>query len=224
MSGAKAFRLIGWVLAMGAALALAACADSPKRPGRVSARPAGPMPSSPAYRQCTADLSRAQVRFQPVPVEQRAGGCTIIDAVKLLDIGVPTTGLGPLACPLAGSFAAWARYAVVPAARLYLGSEVVRIETFGTYSCRTVRGNGKTGKLSEHAHANAVDVSAFVLADGRKISLVQNWSDGGPGSRFLRRVRESACKRFRTVLSPDYNAAHHDHFHFDNGGKGGYCR
>lgn len=214
------------VLTAGAALTLSACADSPKRPARASARPAAPqqMPNSPEYRQCAADLTRAQIRFQPVPVERRSGGCTIIDAVKLLDIGVPTTSLGPMACPLAGSFAAWARNAVQPAARLYLGSEVVRIETFGTYACRQVRGTGGSGKLSEHAHANAVDVSAFVLADGRRISILQNWNDGGQGSRFLKRLRESACKRFRTVLSPDYNAAHRDHFHFDNGGKGGFCR
>ncbi len=217
----------GMLAALALASLLAACAGPERRPARVSAAPRPvpkTMPTSPGYRQCAADLSRAGVRFQPLPVEQRGGGCTIIDAVKLLDIGVPTTSLGAMTCPLAGSFAAWARYAVQPAARLYLGSEAVRIETFGTYACRNVRGTGNSGKLSEHAHANAVDVAAIVLADGRRISVLDNWNDGGPGSQFLKRLRESACKRFRTVLSPDYNAAHRDHLHFDNGGRGGFCR
>ncbi len=214
-------------LVLVAALLLGACADGSRRsPARAGARPAptGPMPSSPAYRQCAADLARAQVRFQPQPIERRAGGCTIIDAVKLTDIGTPISNLGAMTCPLALGFTGWARHAVQPAARAYLGSPVVKIETFGTYACRTVRGTGGSGKLSEHAHANAVDISAFVLADGRRISVAQNWSDGGPGAQFLKRLRESACKRFRTVLSPDYNAAHRDHLHFDNGGKGGFCR
>jgi len=114
------------------------------------------------------------------------------------------------------------RYGVAPAARVYLGSELVRVDTFGTYNCRTVAGSGR---LSEHAHANAVDIAAFLLADGRRISVQNGWGNGDPASRkFLRAVRDSACKRFRTVLSPDYNAAHHDHLHFDMGGRGGYCR
>jgi hypothetical protein len=200
---------------------------SPPR-SRVAARaaPAGPMPSSQAFMQCKARLDEAQVRFTILPNEQRGGGCAVIDAVKLLDFGTPTANLGAMTCELAANFAAWARYAVRPAARLYLGSEIVRIETFGTYACRDMRGAGGTisGRLSEHGHANAVDVSAFVLADGRRITVADDWREDGPASQFLHILRESACKRFRTVLSPDYNSAHRDHLHFDMGGKGRYCR
>jgi hypothetical protein len=114
---------------------------------------------------------------------------------------------------------------VRPAAQLYLGADVAQVETFGTYACRNIVGNpGMAGKRSEHAHANAVDISAFVLTDGRRISVEKDWTGGGSGRQFLHRVHESACKRFRTVLSPDYNAAHYNHLHFDMGGKGGYCR
>ncbi len=199
-------------------------------PARVAARPRptapAPMPSSEAFRQCKARLDQAAVRFTVLPNEQRGGGCAIIDAVKLLDFGTPTANLGAMSCDLAANFAAWARYAVRPAARLYLGSEVVRIDTFGTYACRDVRGSGGTiaGRLSEHAHANAVDVAAFVLADGRRISVADNWRDDGPSAQFLHAIHDSACRRFRTVLSPDYNTAHRDHLHFDMGGKGTYCR
>jgi len=160
-----------------------------------------------------------------LPNEDKGGGCTLIDTIKLMDFGVPSTNLGPMTCPLAANFAAWARYGVAPAARLYLGADVVRIETFGTYACRNIIGNPNiAGRRSEHAHANAVDVSGFVLSDGRRITIQNDWTQDGPASQFLRVIRASACKRFRSVLSPDYNAAHYNHLHFDMGGRGIYCR
>ena len=106
-------------------------------------------------------------------------------------------------------------------ARLILGAEIEKIETFGTYNCRPIAGSGK---LSEHAHSNAIDVSAFVLSDGRRISVEKDWNGDKRTRQFLEVVHASACKRFNTVLSPNYNAAHHDHFHFDMGGRGGFCR
>jgi len=220
----------GATIAMLAAmLPLAACVGhgDNRRAPRMRPPPArAALPSSETFRMCAARLDAAQVRFEPLPNRDYGGGCTVIDAVKLMDIGTPTANLGPMTCPLAATFAAWARYAVRPAARLYLGSEVVRIETFGTYACRDVRGTGGTiaGKRSEHARANAVDVAAFVLADGRRISVQNDWRADGATARFLHVIHDSACRRFPTVLSPDYNAAHHDHFHLDMGGRGGFCR
>jgi len=99
---------------------------------------------------------------------------------------------------------------------------VVRIETFGTYACRNVNG-AQAGRLSEHASANAVDVAAFILGNGRRITVKGGWNGDAREARFLRSVRAAACRTFSTVLSPDYNAAHEDHFHFDMGG-GGICR
>jgi hypothetical protein len=182
--------------------------------------PRMPMPTD-AARQCLANLAQASVRYASLPDQDFGGGCSAINSVKLLDIGTPVTNLGAMTCPLAMRFAAWARYGVQPAARLILGSEIVRIETFGTYNCRPIAGSGK---LSEHAHSNAIDISAFVLANGQRISIKGDWRSGGREARFLSLVHDSACKRFKTVLSPDYNAAHHDHFHFDMGGRGGFCR
>jgi hypothetical protein len=201
-------------------LLLAGCGSVPESRNRVSAPPP---PSSVEARQCMADLRAASVKFTPLPDRHFGGGCHAINSVKLLDIGTPVTNLGAMTCPLASKFAAWARYGAQPAARLILGSELVRIETFGTYACRNVNGN-MSGNRSEHAHSNAVDVAAFVLADGRRISVKDQWHGDDQSRRFLRVIHESACKRFRTVLSPDYNAAHRDHFHFDMGGKGTYCR
>lgn len=206
---------------------LAACVGG--GPTRHPARLSKPRVVQPhdeaAFRQCLGRLNTAGVSYAPLPNESKGGGCALIDTIKLLDIGMPTTNLGPLTCPLAANFAAWARYGVVPAARLYLGAEVVRIDTFGTYACRDIVGNpNMAGKRSEHAHANAIDISGFVLSDGRTITVQKDWPTSGPEKLFLQTVHDSACKRFATVLSPDYNAAHYNHFHMDMGGKGGYCR
>lgn len=212
------------------ALLVSACVGGgDRRPPRRATTPPPPprpvMPDSAAFRQCAALLNNTGVRYTPLPNEQKGGGCAIIDTVKLLDFGVPTANLGPMTCPLAAKFTAWARYGVMPAARLFLGADLVKIETYGTYSCRNIVGNpGMAGKRSEHAHANAVDVSAFILSDGRRISLEKDWNGTGPERQFLQIIHKSACKRFNTVLSPDYNAAHYNHFHMDMGGRGGFCR
>lgn len=221
------FFLAGPLLAI---MALAACVGAPD--GRRAAPGKRPVVQKPvpmrfaddvSTRQCLADLGAASVQYSALPNQQFDGGCSSLGSVKLLDIGTPVTNLGAMTCPLAKTFAAWARYGVRPAARQILGAEVVKIETMGTYSCRNVNG-AATGRLSEHAHSNAVDVAAFVLDDGRRIAVRGGWKEGTSSERaFLKTIHDSACKRFATVLSPDYNAAHYDHFHLDMG-RGPFCR
>jgi hypothetical protein len=230
-----AFLRLRVLIASAAALALSACFGAPEvmkgGTGSKQAASSGPKrpqfndaPSfnSPEAQQCAFDLKQAGVKFTPLPNQDHGGGCSSIDSVKLLDVGTPTSGLGAMTCPLARNFAAWARYAVKPAARQYLGTEVVRIETYGTYSCRNIYG-GRSGRLSQHAYSNAVDVAGFVLADGRRIMLDGGWKGDRASQDFLRALHKSACRRFGTVLGPDYNAAHYNHFHFDMSGNG-YCR
>ncbi len=220
MSKGRIFRGLFNALALGALLS--GCGGPQVTKGRRTASaPRAPVAPPIDLRQCYAKLDSAQIRYSPLPDRSFGGGCTAIGSVKLLDIGVPVSNLGAMTCGLAANFAAWARFGVQPAARLILGSEIVKIETMGTYACRPIAGSAK---LSEHARSNAVDVGAFVLADGRHISVRDQWSEGGREAQFLRVVRASACKRFLTVLSPDYNADHHDHLHFDMGGRGGFCR
>lgn len=217
-----------WAVPLIAALMLSACSggggSDRKRIAQKKPR-AGKLvyASDPATRQCLADLGLAKVKYNFLPEREFGGGCSALGSVQLLDIGIPVTNLGAMKCPLARTFAAWTRFAVAPAARKILGSEVMKIETMGTYSCRNIVGSS-SGKLSQHALSNAVDVSAFILADGRRVAVKGGWKDGSPSERnFLRTVHDSACKRFGIVLSPDYNSAHHDHFHFDMG-KGPFCR
>jgi hypothetical protein len=70
---------------------------------------------------------------------------------------------------------------------------------------------------SQHATANAVDIGAFTLADGRRIAVARHWQGDGPEARFLKAAHGRACRYFRVVLGPEYNAAHRDHFHLDRG-------
>jgi hypothetical protein len=173
--------------------------------------------------QCHADLAREGVRFKALEDRAFGGGCSAVGAVQLLDIGTPVTNLGAMTCPLARQFARWTREAMQPAARAWLGSRVVKVESFGTYSCRPV--NGRAGaRLSEHGRANAVDIGAFVLADGRRITVKAGWNGGDEDvRRFLRAVHGAGCRRFGVVLGPDADSFHRDHLHFDMG-QGPYCR
>lgn len=203
-------------------LLVAGCAGGDRRADRPDP-PDRRTIDSAEIRQCLADLRAAEVRFQPLPDRAFGGGCFAFGSVKLLDIGTPTTNLTAMTCPLAKTFAAWVRHGVRPAARIHFGTELARIETFGSYSCRNVNG-AAAGRRSEHASANAVDVAVFVLADGRRIPVKGGWRSDDPQVRaFLRAIHGSACKRFRTILSPDYNRLHDDHFHFDMG-RGPFCR
>lgn len=206
------------------ALLVTACGG---REGRDVVRRDNDAFKSDTARQCLAHLKAADARYTPLPNQNFSGGCRTIDTVKLMSFATEATNLGPMTCPLAANFAAWAKHAVRPAAKKYLGSDVLRIETMGTYSCRNVNG-ARSNKLSEHAFGNAVDVAAFILADGRRISVLNGWNGKSDERAFLRRLHESACKRFNTVLGPEYNRAHANHFHFDMGKtmKDGsaYCR
>jgi hypothetical protein len=175
-----------------------------------------------ALRQCIAKLDNVVARYALLPDRTFGGGCSALGSVQLRDIGTLVTNLGAMTCGLGYAFTVWVQSDLQVPAMGEFGSPVVKVETMGTYSCRNVNG-AATGKLSEHAYANAVDVAAFVLKDGRRISVLNGWNGDAREARFLRSVRASACRRFDTVLSPDYNAQHHDHLHFDMG-RGPFCR
>ncbi len=216
-------RLASFILLIAA---LAGCVDIPQSNPKRPSRPAGSLSTRPDFRQCLAQLAETQARYTPLPDQYYSAGCSTLGTVRLSDVRSDSatlglTNLGPVSCPLASRFAAWARYGADRAAKQILGSALLRIETMGSYSCRNVAGSGKR---SAHASAAAIDVGAFVLADGRRVSVLRQWSGGSDAERrFLRVVHESACKRFGTVLGPDYNAAHRDHLHVELSGTG-FCR
>ncbi|WP_260929069.1 extensin family protein [Novosphingobium sp. 9] len=199
--------------------------ESRRPPGRMQSRPA-PVPRAISDQQCIADLSARNVQFTPLPDRYYGSGCTTLGTVRLVSLAsdssrMEVTNLGPVTCSMSEGFAGWARFGVDRAARQILGSPVVKIETFGSYNCRNVAG---TNRRSGHSTANAIDVSGFVLADGRRVTVLGDWSSGTADEReFLRVVHDSACKRFGTVLGPGYNSAHQNHFHLE-ATPGHFCR
>lgn len=130
-------------------------------------------------------------------------------------------GESNMQCPLAVAVYLWQRE-VDTLAQKHFEKPLAKIHHYGSYSCRRQRGNS-SGKWSEHAYANAWDVAAFELEDGTLINIKKDWDGSRKKQNFLRETRSAACDIFRVTLSPDYNAAHADHFHLDMG-PGGSCR
>ena len=188
---------------------------------------AEPVAASPADRQCLGTLGATGAQFTPLPDRYLGEGCSNLGAVQLHAISgegatLAVTNIGPVTCPVSAAFAAWARFGVDRAARTILGSPLVSIQTMGSYSCRNVAGSSRR---SGHASASAIDIAGFVLADGRRITVEEDWDGSSEEREFLRAVQASACRRFATVLGPAYNAAHHDHFHVEGVIEGdSYCR
>ncbi len=172
--------------------------------------------------ECRATLDRSDVAYAALPA-QGEGDCARPDRTQLTEF--PLAPNSPaVTCPVATALELWRTKSVVPAARDILGSDIVRIEHLGAYNCRRIRGSG-SGEWSQHATGNAIDISAFVLADGRRVSVLGDWDGDSDEAQFLRTIRDDACAVFASVLSPDFNAAHADHFHFDQSPRwSGMCR
>lgn len=118
-------------------------------------------------------------------------------------------------CALALSMALWEARDLQPAADAHFGEPVAEILHFGSYNCRKIAGSSW---WSQHATANAIDVSGFRLKSGREISVRRDWAGDDPAAAaFLSAAHAGACAVFRAALGPEYNAAHHDHFHLDLG-------
>lgn len=172
--------------------------------------------------QCRAVLERSEMAFTALD-PQGEGECarpdrTRLDAYPLSPSSPPTT------CPVAIALELWRTDSLEPAAQEIFGSDIAQIEHLGAYSCRRLYGRD-SGAWSEHASGNAIDIAGFVLEDGTRISVLGDWEGDDDEARFLRRARDGACDAFATTLSPDYNAAHADHFHLDMSPRwSGVCR
>jgi hypothetical protein len=170
---------------------------------------------------CLAVLERSGMRYEPVADREVAPGCGFDNAVRIRAIGSRdnTVAVEPftLTCRSALSLALWERHIVQPAARAWFDAPVTRLEHFGSYACRNIYSR-KEAPLSRHATADALDVAAFTLADGRRVRVDRDWRGHDAQALFLHDVHSGACRVFDSVLGPDYNAAHANHFHLDRGG------
>jgi hypothetical protein len=158
------------------------------------------------------------IRARQRPPRPPRDGCGWTNAVRITQLGGTNIGIDAVSCEVAAALALWVTHEVQPLARQIFGSEVASITNFGTYSCRNVIGSRFwRNRRSEHAMANAIDISGFRLKNGTFISVRSDWKGDQKKSQFLRAVHQRGCRYFRVSLSPDFNRAHHDHFHFDRG-------
>jgi hypothetical protein len=182
-----------------------------------------------------ACLAAGVVRESPfVAARDSLGGPSVCGALRPFMVTAAAQGLVQLRpaalvrCPMVPAIDRWLEHVVVPGARYHLGIQVVELRLAASYSCRPMN-NVDGANLSEHGHANAVDVSGFVLADGRVVNVKSGWWGALAERNFLRDVHRGACGVFTTVLGPAYDLNHRDHFHLDlarhgRDGEGRICK
>ena len=170
---------------------------------------------------CEQALQTSALRYTR-QADSNAAKCPLINSLRIQGGEVALSRSFVSSCPLAVAYAMFEIHTLQPAARAVYGQRVAQVDHLGSFACRNVY-NRSEGRLSQHASANALDIAGFRLADGRRISVLKDWNDQGENGRFLRLIRDGACKPFNTVLGPDYNAAHANHFHVDMG-RWSVCR
>jgi hypothetical protein len=195
--------------------------------------PRPPVPTEPhSFAEAVAglDFDPADVSSDPTPCDNRLstiaeiallprligpGACGGRDMVELKSVLLPDkTGVAVapapvLRCAMAESLAAWVRDAAAPDVQA-VGASLRTVDTYGDYECRS-RNRVKGAKVSEHGKGNAVDVRGFTLSDGRVMSLTDVTVD----KDLREKLRDSACRRFTTVLGPGADPYHSAHIHFD---------
>lgn len=186
--------------------------------------PSLPKVSTPSDAGCIMRLKSLGLTFEMSTPPPGAGLCQIDDAVQLRDISFgqfritfPDRPL--LNCKFAARFAEWLSQTGAPIVLAQTKSPVAAMSTGPGYECRGRNGDS-SAKTSEHGFGNAVDITAFKLADGRVFQIKDAINAGSPAYATLQGLRGSACGYFTTVLGPGSNAAHAGHFHFDLGKHG----
>ena len=172
---------------------------------------------------CLAALETGAVA-QALPDFIDSDICHIRPQVSLAGVGQARMKPIKTRCQTALRVAMWERHGIQPAAQQHLNQSIQEITHFSSYSCREIRtGRSSGGQMSTHATADAIDVSGFVLANGQRVMLLDDWGGTPDRAAFLHAVRNSACDWFRVTLGPDYNALHANHFHLQHTGWG-LCR
>jgi len=167
---------------------------------------------------CQAVLKAPHIDAAPIPDNPFKKGCGWVNAVRFSTAGGARIGVDKLTCEMAAAVSLWIEHEIQPLAQEMFGQRVASLGDMGTYDCRNIVGNPFFKDLrSEHATANALDISGFTLADGRTISVLNDWNDKGLEGRFLHEAHRRACRYFRVTLGPDANVSHRNHFHIDRG-------
>lgn len=163
-----------------------------------------------------SDLIRTQ------PVADSGGACPLNNVVRVRDFGPVGLNSSFLAsCPLALSSALFISQQARPLTKRYTGSELARIDHLGSFACRNIY-HRPDARRSEHATAEALDIAAFRLANGERVTVLNGWK-ATTTQPWLKAMLAASCGYYGNGLGPEYNAAHANHFHLGMRGFG-LCR
>ncbi len=165
---------------------------------------------------CTSFLGRGGIEYTAIADQDAPDFCEKKNRVTLDQSLYPYSARVTANCALTAAIALWEKHVVKPSAEKHLAGNISSISHYGIYSCRRVN-NSASGRPSQHASSNAIDIAGFTLDNGRRITLIRDWGKDSDAGRFLKDIRDGSCGIFKGVLGPDYNTAHRDHFHLDLG-------
>jgi hypothetical protein len=150
------------------------------------------------------------------PITSKVKGCGVEEPVAVTSVaGVRLSQTATVDCSIAKALNSWVDEVAQPA----FDGRLVELQVAAHYICRG-RNNKKGARISEHGKGRAIDISAFVLSNGKALTVAGNYN------RLMRRIYKAACPYFRTTLGPGSDGYHEDHFHFDTSARSGgsYCR
>ena len=183
-----------------------------------------PVPVAVATRRGSICGVRAIRGERLAPIAGTLRGCGVADPVRVASVaGVALSPPAIMNCPTAKALNKLVKSGVNPiVARL--GGGVASLRVAADYSCRT-RNNRSGAKVSEHGKGCAIDISAIILKNGTSLTVLTGWPDRIQG-KLLKKMHKAACGPFTTVLGPNSDRFHRDHFHLDTARNSGgrYCR
>lgn len=184
-----------------------------------------PKPDEAALALCEAELRKLGTVFDRQDPVRDDNGCGIDVPYAVSEIvkGVQLSPASQVRCETALALARWTDTVLVPAAEALPDKvALLRINHGSTYICRR-RNNLPTGKMSEHAIGNAIDITDFEFEGRQPIGISPRQGDGDIEEAFQRAARGGACLHFTTVLGPGSDASHAGHLHLDIAKRrGGY--
>ncbi|MDY0417756.1 extensin family protein [Enterobacter sp. 170198] len=173
---------------------------------------------------CTSLLSQANQRdlIRTQPVADSGGECPLSNVVRVRSFGpVSLNGSFLASCPLALSSALFISQQARPLTKRYMGSDLARIDHLGSFACRNIY-HRPDARRSEHATAEALDIAAFRLTNGERVTVLNGWKAANT-QPWLKAMLTASCGYYGNGLGPEYNAAHANHFHLGMHGFG-LCR
>nr|WP_226839330.1 MULTISPECIES: extensin family protein [Enterobacter] len=173
---------------------------------------------------CASLLAQANQKklIRTQAVADSGGECPLNNVVRVRDFGpVSLNGSFLASCPLALSSALFVSQQARPLTKRFTGSELTRIEHLGSFACRNIY-HRPDARRSEHATAEALDIAAFRLANGERVTVLNGWKSART-QPWLKALLAASCGYYGNGLGPEYNAAHASHFHLGMRGFG-LCR